>query len=341
MGMIILVVLGLNIGAILLLNCFLYWILNLFRKNISDNDSFFQIPTIFFTIPTIILSIIGSFLIFYHYFYAGSVGLGMAIWAPIIRNEIELGKIDSGTIILAEEIDRATGARGGLDIDFKLFLITPDQKKEIGLYQSSIYRNPTQYFSLRNNDTLFENGRQKPDSDYNLFIDPNIFAISEYYSVVKYLRDNIDSIDEKLKNDRFRTYKKLANYYSQNRFNRRNPKDPFPKFDNVYYFDRQLLNRTFTCDNAKITISLNGGVWIFFNNEVKRENGAILKNYPLGNIVNNGKHLLAWHNIKNFTVDSKKMTLFNTIVESCYDQNSADFFKEYTFSQEVIERKAY
>lgn len=338
MGIIFLLILGLNILGILIINFFCYWVLNQSRIYLFKTKNIFQLPTLFLTIPIFIISISGSFYIFYQYFYAGSVGIGMAFFAPIIKNEIELGNLGAGKIVLREEINRATGARGGLDIVPRLFYVIFDSEKEIEIHQYPIYKNPEIYISLRKNDQYYLNGLRKPDSDYNIFIDPNKFTFAEYSSIINFLEKNIEAIDLALRNDRYYSYKKLNSYFAGTKLRIKNSVKPFPNFDNVYYCNKDSLNRTYICSNSEIKINYHGSAEIIFKNQVKRKNGTILKSYPLGVLTDNGKHILVKDTIENFKLENNKMYLFDSVVESCHDQSNFDLFSEYTFSQIVVEK---
>jgi hypothetical protein len=78
---------------------------------------------------------------------------------------------------------------------------------------------------------------------------------------------------------------------------------------------------------------------VFFPSEAKRMNGARFKEFGLGQLRNNGRLMVVYQNIENFTVsrEQKKMTMFDTVVESCYDNDNRDFFSEYSFELERVQ----
>ena len=276
------------------------------------------------SLPVLIISLAISayiFKIFYHEF-------GSYIWLPLIKNEIKLAETSFGNLVFFEEIDRVTGAAGGIKGKNSIYLISNNRKDEIELTNESIYQEPEILILLkdrRNNDPQ----KKTLLNGFTLFIDPNLFSLQEYKEIGEIISNNIDKIDQELKMPR-RPVRFFNGYPGRQ-----------PHITRICYIDKKSLNREYFCaGGTTIKVYSNGASRVFFSKETKRTNGAKLKDYILGNLKNNGRHMYVWYNIENFNVTKElnKLTMFDTVIENCYDNKNRNFFNEYTFEQEILKK---
>jgi hypothetical protein len=324
MGLILIICLFLNLAVIYLFNFLLFKCLIFVKERVFNKNSILNLPVLLIALPTICFSIVGSYFIFYQFFYAGYAGFGSYIWLPLIHNEIVLTKTPKGTLILLEEVDRSMGAAGGYRSNYRLQYNTVTDKREIEITTSSIYKSSESTVLLRENN-LANQSIPSRGSGYNIYVNPANFTAEEFKEISTALKSNLLQIDNLLQKPREPINKAIQRIGTH------------PRIDKIYFTNRDSLSRNFKCSNGStINVRPNGSVRVFFGNEVRRKNGAVLKDYLLGSITENGAHLKAWHNIESFGVDKKKLAMFNTVLNSCYDEKNSNFLSEYTFSQEVI-----
>lgn len=326
MGIIIIFFLLLNALAIGLLNGFLYFSVWYIKQKYFSNKGFFKFPVLLITLPTLCLSVLGSCFIFYEFFWNGYVGIGTSfIWIPKVKYEIVLAKTSVGRVMFQEERGGWMTGGGSIRVMQKIIFSTKTSNRDMNLSRSYIYKLPEMTSFLREENT--ENNQMR-HSGYSFFLNPDLFEPEEFYEISDALKREIDKIDDVLAKPR----EPVTVSPRQS--------GPHPKLTKVCYIDIGALKRNFTCsDGSVIQVSPSGGVRVKFARNATRKNGASLDDYPLGSIRDEGKHLKVSHSVENFSTAEKKLTMFDTVMYSCYDEQKRDFLNEYTFSQHVLAKK--
>lgn len=239
--------------------------------------------------------------------------------AHLIKNEILFAETSIGRLVFSEEIDEY-----GRNCKNNLYLISNHRKDEIELSDELIYQEPEIAILLKDRPS---NDTNKRINGLTLFIDPKVFTMQEYKIIGTAISKNIGMIDLRL------SFKREPLEFFDGNIGRQ------PHITRICYLDRKSLNREYHCtDGTTIKVYSNGASSVFFSKEAKRTNGAKLKDYFLGNLKKNGRHMYVYHSIENFNVTKgqNKLTMFDTVIENCYDSENRNFFNEYTFEQQIL-----
>lgn len=320
MGLILIICLWLDLAVIFLINLLAFFLLNYFKTRIVKVDSFINVKVGLVAIPLLVISITGSTLIFKIFYNE----FGSYLWLPIINNEIKIAETEYGNLVLEEEVDRVTGARGGINLKLTLYLVSNNEKKEIEFTTNNIYYVPPNSFILE--DRRKDKNRKHPKQQlYNLYLNPKEFTPNEFNAIGKTISQHILEIDKKLNIPR----EPLK--FFEARYGR------IPHISKIAYLDRNILPKKYTCgDGTIISINDQGYTIITFYDYVQLKNGHKFRECSLGNLTENGTHMLIRSGIENYKFDQKneKLELFTTIISSCYNAEKTDFLEEYEFSQD-------
>lgn len=233
--------------------------------------------------------------------------------AHLIKNEILFAETSIGRLVFFEEIDEY-----GRNCKNNLYLISNHRKDEIELSDESIYQEPEISILLKERPA---NDANKRNNGFTLFIDPKVFTTQEYKIIETAISKNIGMIDFRL------SLKREPLEFFDGNMGRQ------PHITRICYLNRKSLNREYHCSGGTvIKVNSNGASSVFFPKESK------IKDYFLGNLKNNGRHMYVYYSIKNFKVtkDQNKLTMFDTVIENCYDSEDRNFFNEYTFEQQIL-----